>query len=1055
MIESLFRIAVVCPVSVNGETGGAERFHQGLVAALNAKEGVQAYLVTASADESSWEAVLETMLRFHELDVSGYHAVISTKAPAYLLRHLNHVCYLQHTMRVFYDMWEEEFPNPSREHVRQRDLVQRLDTAALQRPHTRKVFVIGEEVRQRLLRYNGVDSEVLYQALVGEGFCCLPSEPYVFLPGRLHRWKRASLAIEAMQQVKRPLHLLISGTGEDEAPLRRLAQGDPRIRFLGHVSDEERVELYAHALAVAFLPIREDFGLVTLEAFASGKPVLTCTDSGEPARIVRNEATGFVCDPDPLSIAARLEFFYDHPDLAAQMGKLGRQREREFSWDAVAKRLLAVVREGPAVGTVRSRSAEAPSHLMMEDDRPLAARTYAVTVLDMQPIDPPVGGGRLRLLGLYHGLGKESPTTYIGTYDWPGEAYRELQHSETLREITVPLSASHFAAAERIRGEAGGKTVIDATFHTLGSLSVEYCERAREAAANAGIVVFSHPWVYPVVQERLHRDRQLIVYDAQNVEGSLRADLLDGTLRGREIAAEVALLEEKLCDAAHLVLACSQEDRLLFNQRYHVPMEKIRVVPNGVFTRPTAPLPAERMREQKQALGLGSGLVAVFFGSEYPPNVEAAQFIANECAPALPGVTFIVGGGVSAALDAAKIRACGIDNVLLTGRVSEERKQALLRASDLAINPMFSGSGTNVKMFDFMAAGLPIVATPAGARGIDQATFRAIDVAGRDGFIASVSSLMRDESRRARMAKDARALAENFYSWERISAQLGTLLRKHRRALGKPRPFFSVIVPAYERPESLSLLCEHLERQVWKDFEVIVVDQSARPWPERGRRWNLALEYIQTDVRGAVSARNVGAFHARGDILAFTDDDCLPTSNWLERAANHFQTTDSIGIEGMVVPEHEPKANDRVVTNVGFEGIGFMTANLFLRIDVFNRIDGFDLRFDHPHFREDTDLAWRALGFGKIPFCRDVVVHHPVHARSIERESLAERNRYFEKDPLLLSKHPERYQELFLKEGHYATTDGFWEHFKRGAEKYGVQVPPFYVEMMSVRTRHS
>jgi hypothetical protein len=46
---------------------------------------------------------------------------------------------------------------------------------------------------------------------------------------------------------------------------------------------------------------------------------------------------------------------------------------------------------------------------------------FQVTVLDMQPIDPPIGGGRLRLLGLYHGMGEYLPTTYIGSYDWPGE----------------------------------------------------------------------------------------------------------------------------------------------------------------------------------------------------------------------------------------------------------------------------------------------------------------------------------------------------------------------------------------------------------------------------------------------------------------------------------------------------------------------------------------------------------------------------------------------------------------------------------------------------------
>jgi len=116
-----------------------------------------------------------------------------------------------------------------------------------------------------------------------------------------------------------------------------------------------------------------------------------------------------------------------------------------------------------------------------------------------------------------------------------------------------------------------------------------------------------------------------------------------------------------------------------------------------------------------------------------------------------------------------------------------------------------------------------------------------------------------------------------------------------------------------------------------------------------------------------------------------------------------------------------------------------MTANLFLKAEVFNRINGFDERFDQA-FREDTDLAWRALKYGKIPFAYNVCVFHPPHLRNVKRESLGERNKFFEKDALLLSKHPDKYMELFLKEGHWAKTDGFWENFERGAIKYRVNI---------------
>jgi GT2 family glycosyltransferase len=131
------------------------------------------------------------------------------------------------------------------------------------------------------------------------------------------------------------------------------------------------------------------------------------------------------------------------------------------------------------------------------------------------------------------------------------------------------------------------------------------------------------------------------------------------------------------------------------------------------------------------------------------------------------------------------------------------------------------------------------------------------------------------------------------------------------------------------------------------------------------------------------------------------------------------------------------------VTNVGFEGFGFMTANLLVRADDFQAVGGFDLAFDRPHFREDTDLGWRLQARGQVPFGREVRVFHPAQPRSIERESSRARAHFFEKDALLYAKHPERYRRLFDAEGHWKKTPGFWEHFLRGGQRYGVDLTDF------------
>ena len=121
-----------------------------------------------------------------------------------------------------------------------------------------------------------------------------------------------------------------------------------------------------------------------------------------------------------------------------------------------------------------------------------------------------------------------------------------------------------------------------------------------------------------------------------------------------------------------------------------------------------------------------------------------------------------------------------------------------------------------------------------------------------------------------------------------------------------------------------------------------------------------------------------------------------------------------------------------------------MTANLFVRTEDFMALGGFDLAFDRPHFREDTDFAWRLLARGEVPYRSDVRVFHPAQPRSIERESLSARARFFEKDALLFGKHPSRYLQLFKMEGHWTRTHGFWEHFLRGGRKYGVDLSDFH-----------
>jgi len=524
-------------------------------------------------------------------------------------------------------------------------------------------------------------------------------------------------------------------------------------------------------------------------------------------------------------------------------------------------------------------------------------KDYKVLVLDMQPITPPIGGGRLRLLGLYHGLGSKLPTRYVGTYDWPGEKFREQRLSNSLEEITIPLNPEHFSECKKWQERVKGKTVIDVTFFQLAHLSPRYVEYAQKEILNADIVIFTHPWVYPLVKDKLNKNHQFIVYDSHNVEGLLRMTLLDDGDFGTNIIKKLVMVEYELCHSADIVLACSHEDMQLFYHLYQIPFKKMRIVPNGVFTNQRAIYNQEKKRKIKKKLGMDNRTLAIFIGSSYQPNIDAANFICQTIAPKVPEITFAICGGVGDGLNKSYIEGKNISNVRVTGFLDEKEKSLYLTAADLAVNPMFSGSGTNIKMFDFMAAGLPILTTDIGARGIEEGSDSVFKICTEKDFVSEIRTILKDSKLKARLAKSARNLVEEKYSWECISANLGTLLHTWCTKLEKPKPFFTVIIPSYERHNLLKKLMKKLSAQTWRDFEVIIVDQSKEIWPDRNENYDFDLLYIHTDIKGAIKARNSAAFYARGEVLAFTYVDCEPLPDWLQNARSYFDQADIVGVE--------------------------------------------------------------------------------------------------------------------------------------------------------------
>jgi glycosyltransferase involved in cell wall biosynthesis len=146
-----------------------------------------------------------------------------------------------------------------------------------------------------------------------------------------------------MAHAPRALSIVLAGDGSERAALERLAVEcgvHDRVTIKGHIDGDALVSLYAGALAVIYAPYDEDYGYVTLEAFLSSKPVVTCSDSGGTLEFVVDGENGFVCAPAPESIGAALTTLAADRALAPRLGAAGLGRARQITWDGVVERLV-------------------------------------------------------------------------------------------------------------------------------------------------------------------------------------------------------------------------------------------------------------------------------------------------------------------------------------------------------------------------------------------------------------------------------------------------------------------------------------------------------------------------------------------------------------------------------------------------------------------------------------------------------------------------------------------------------------------------------------------
>ncbi len=487
--------------------------------------------------------------------------------------------------------------------------------------------------------------------------------------------------------------------------------------------------------------------------------------SGDPVAAVRAASAAgcdvFSADDDPRAAALAL--------LAPGIREVELVLTHEEAATATAGDLLAsgVDRIAVAEPGLRNRlrqSGVEPAQL----DRELrgdsagpatAAETIDAVLACTYKVTPPGNGGALRLHWLWRSMPPEiGCTAFTLGHDLQRLRTRPVTHARPGRELCVPYGRGFLRSAV-LMGKALGATADDlAAALLLDEHSYLGQALSLRAELPVDLVVSAHG---TLTQQLLQAFPGVpLVYDSHNVEADLKRSIYGGSTLADEAVAAVEALERESCAEAAAIICCTDEDREALIERFGARPERTHVVANG------APVGQTRFTPWTERHGRPPA--CVFAGNAHRPNVEAVDAIAA-AASALPRVRFDVVGTVCESVDGVPA------NVRLHGRLPEDEKQRLYAAATLALNPMASGSGSNLKIVDYAAAGLPVVTTRFGARGFSPELVDAFVVYEGDELADAVAtSLGEDWDARTRAA---RAIAERDYDWTALAGRYAAILR--------------------------------------------------------------------------------------------------------------------------------------------------------------------------------------------------------------------------------------------------------------------------------------
>ncbi|OAQ54134.1 hypothetical protein HTG_00975 [Natrinema mahii] len=284
--------------------------------------------------------------------------------------------------------------------------------------------------------------------------------------------------------------------------------------------------------------------------------------------------------------------------------------------------------------------------------------------------------------------------------------------------------------------------------------------KLKNSANQADIVLGDDPYMAKFLAEAVDTP---VIYTSHNVEYERYRTSTDA-IYSSYTGSKMKEIEEEAVKKSTAVVCTTEDDK----EEYEPLNDDLFVIPNGIDKYKITSKTDTHSREE---FGIPKDVtLSVFLGSDYAPNVEAAEWLCENWSELDESYHLLIIGNVGSRVQPSDPRIHTIGFV--------EDLMSALSLGDMAINPVISGGGSNVKIMDYFAADLPVVSTEFGVQGFDVSHKSEALVGDRGKILDYITEISENENLRRKLSENVISKREE-YTWQSLSEELHTKLRRY------------------------------------------------------------------------------------------------------------------------------------------------------------------------------------------------------------------------------------------------------------------------------------